>query len=79
MMVSCIAIVPHARLHMHPLQECFLVQSSQAEGHWMDLVLVKASAHRFLQWKNCNNLLQGWLIADHVPQVTITTDSSLSG
>ena len=78
MMASCITIVPQARLHMRPLQQCLAKQWSQAEGQLEDLVLIKASTHRSLQWWTNKNLLAGRPFWDPVPQITLT-DASLGG
>ncbi|KAJ1136384.1 hypothetical protein NDU88_002801, partial [Pleurodeles waltl] len=49
MMSSCIAIVPNARLHMRPLQQCLATQWTQAQGQLQDLVLIDRQTHTSLQ------------------------------
>ena len=49
------------------------------DGRWETLVLIKASTHRSLPWWNKDNLLWGRPYAVPTPQVTITTDASLTG
>lgn len=56
MMASCITIVPHARLHMRPLQAR---QWNQSQGQLTNLVLADNRTHRSLQWWNPQNLSKG--------------------
>ncbi|XP_078506932.1 uncharacterized protein LOC144767313 [Lissotriton helveticus] len=79
MMASCIFIVPHARLHMRPLQECLANQWTQARGQLTDLVLVTSRAYDSLHWWTPHNLCKGRLFQEPVPQIILTTDASLQG
>ncbi|KAJ1148114.1 hypothetical protein NDU88_000954, partial [Pleurodeles waltl] len=79
MMSSCIAIVPNARLHMRPLQQCLASQWSQAQGHLLDLVLIDRQTYLSLLWWNNINLNKGRPFQDPVPQYVITTDASMTG
>ncbi|XP_078517197.1 uncharacterized protein LOC144781723 [Lissotriton helveticus] len=78
-MASCIFIVPHARLHMRPLQECLANQWTQARGQLTDLVLVTSRAYDSLHWWTPHNLCKGRLFQEPVPQIILTTDASLQG
>ena len=51
------------------------MRQSQAKGHWEDLELIKTITYCSLRWWNSNNLLLG----RPLPQVTITTNASLTG
>lgn len=43
----CIVLVPHARLHMCPLQQCLSDQWSQSQGRLQELVLIASHSHCF--------------------------------
>lgn len=56
MIAFCILIVPHARLHMRPLQDCVSSQWTQSLGQLHYLVLGDRHTHHSLQWYSPQNL-----------------------
>lgn len=79
-MASCIFIVPNARLHMHPLQQCLEDQWRQVSGRWEDRITLDQSARNSIRWwLKKPHIMQGVPLHQDTATQSLVTDASLQG
>ena len=80
LMALCIFLVPHARLHMRPLQQCLEDQWNQFTDSWEKKLLLSLSAIQSLSWwTRRDNLMKGTSFHQALPVQVLVMDASLQG